>query len=148
VQINTKAGVTFAKGLRSILRQDPNIILVGEIRDQETAGIALEAAQTGHLLLSTLHTNDAPATVSRLFDLGIEPFLVASALIGILAQRLVQRNCPFYAVPQLPGAEALNKLGGFERLPPEAKWLAGRGCEKCMQTGFKGRLAVSTSCCK
>jgi type IV pilus assembly protein PilB len=142
VQINTKAGVTFAKGLRSILRQDPNIILVGEIRDQETAGIALEAAQTGHLLLSTLHTNDAPATVSRLFDLGIEPFLVASALIGILAQRLVQRNCPFCAVPQLPGAEALNKLGGFERLPPEAKWLAGRGCEKCMQTGFKGRLAV------
>jgi type IV pilus assembly protein PilB len=142
VQINTKAGVTFAKGLRSILRQDPNIILVGEIRDQETAGIALEAAQTGHLLLSTLHTNDAPATVSRLFDLGIEPFLVASALIGILAQRLVQRNCPFCAVPQLPGAEALNKLGGFERLPSEAKWLAGRGCEKCMQTGFKGRLAV------
>jgi type IV pilus assembly protein PilB len=142
VQINTKAGVTFAKGLRSILRQDPNIILVGEIRDQETAGIALEAAQTGHLLLSTLHTNDAPATVSRLFDLGIEPFLVASALIGILAQRLVQRNCPFCAAPQLPGAEALNKFGGFERLPPEAKWLAGRGCEKCMQTGFKGRLAV------
>jgi type IV pilus assembly protein PilB len=142
VQINTKAGVTFAKGLRSILRQDPNIILVGEIRDQETAGIALEAAQTGHLLLSTLHTNDAPATVSRLFDLGIEPFLVASALIAILAQRLVQRNCPFCAAPQLPGAEALNKFGGFERLPPEAKWLAGRGCEKCMQTGFKGRLAV------
>jgi type IV pilus assembly protein PilB len=142
VQINTKAGVTFAKGLRSILRQDPNIILVGEIRDQETAGIALEAAQTGHLLLSTLHTNDAPATVSRLFDLGIEPFLVASALIGILAQRLVQRNCPFCAVPQLPGADALKKFGGFERLPPDAKWLAGRGCEKCMQSGFKGRLAV------
>jgi type IV pilus assembly protein PilB len=142
VQINTKAGVTFAKGLRSILRQDPNIILVGEIRDQETAGIALEAAQTGHLLLSTLHTNDAPATVSRLFDLGIEPFLVASALIGILAQRLIQRNCAFCAVPQLPGAEALKKLGGLEQLPPDAKWLAGRGCDKCMQSGFKGRLAV------
>lgn len=142
VQINTKAGVTFAKGLRSILRQDPNIILVGEIRDQETAGIALEAAQTGHLLLSTLHTNDAPATVSRLFDLGIEPFLVASALIGILAQRLVQRNCPFCAVPQPPDAEALKKLGGLERQPPDAKWMAGPGCEKCMQSGFKGRLAV------
>ena len=141
VQINTKAGVTFAKGLRSILRQDPNIILVGEIRDQETAGIALEAAQTGHLLLSTLHTNDAPATVSRLFDLGIEPFLVASALIGILAQRLVQRNCPFCAVPRPPGAEALKKVGGLV-LPPNAKWLAGRGCEKCMQVGFKGRLAI------
>jgi len=142
VQINAKAGVTFAKGLRSILRQDPNIILVGEIRDQETAGIALEAAQTGHLLLSTLHTNDAPATVSRLFDLRIEPFLVASALIGILAQRLVQRNCLFCAVPQPPGEDALKKMGGLERLPPDAKWLAGRGCEKCMQTGFKGRLAI------
>jgi len=142
VQINTKAGVTFAKGLRSILRQDPNIILVGEIRDQETAGIALEAAQTGHLLLSTLHTNDAPATVSRLFDLGIEPFLVASALIGILAQRLVQRNCPYCAAPRPPSAEAIQKLGGLERLPPGAKWLAGRGCEKCMQVGFKGRLAI------
>ncbi len=142
VQINPKAGVTFAKGLRSILRQDPNIILVGEIRDEETAGIALEAAQTGHLLLSTVHTNDAPATVSRLFDLGIEPFLVASALIGILAQRLVQRNCPFCAVPQVPSAAAVKKIGGWEVLPPGAKWLAGAGCEKCMRMGFKGRLAV------
>jgi len=142
VQINPKAGVTFATGLRSILRQDPNIILVGEIRDQETAGIALEAAQTGHLLLSTLHTNDAPATVSRLFDLGVEPFFVASALIGILAQRLVQRNCFFCAVPRPPGTEALKKIGGLERLPPDGKWLAGRGCEKCMQSGFKGRLAI------
>ncbi len=142
VQINPKAGVTFAKGLRSILRQDPNIILVGEIRDGETAGIALEAAQTGHLLLSTVHTNDAPATVSRLFDLGIEPFLVASALIGILAQRLVQRNCPFCSVPQAPSAAAVKKIGGWELLPPDAKWLAGPGCEKCLQMGFKGRLAV------
>ena len=140
VQINTKAGVTFAKGLRSILRQDPNIILVGEIRDQETAGIALEAAQTGHLLLSTLHTNDAAATVSRLFDLGVEPFLVASALIGVLAQRLVQRNCPFCSIPHPPTAEELDKLGLAP--PPGGKWLAGRGCDKCMQSGFKGRLAV------
>jgi type IV pilus assembly protein PilB len=142
VQINTKAGVTFAAGLRSILRQDPNIILVGEIRDQETAGIALEAAQTGHLLLSTLHTNDAPATVSRLFDLGIEPFLVASSLIGILAQRLVQRSCPSCASPQTPSAEAIEKIGGLERLPADAKWLAGRGCKECKQSGFKGRLAI------
>jgi len=142
VQINAKAGVTFAAGLRSILRQDPNIILVGEIRDQETAGIALEAAQTGHLLLSTLHTNDAPATVSRLFDLGIEPFLVASSLIGILAQRLVQRSCPFCAGPQAPSAEAVEKIGGPERLPADAKWLAGRGCKECKQSGFKGRLAI------
>jgi type IV pilus assembly protein PilB len=142
VQINTKAGVTFAAGLRSILRQDPNIIFVGEIRDQETADIALQAAQTGHLLLSTLHTNDAPATVSRLFDLGVEPFLVASALIGILAQRLVRRTCLSCAVPQLPSAEVVEKLGGFERLPADGNWLTGRGCEKCAQSGFKGRLAI------
>jgi len=142
VQINTKAGVTFAAGLRSILRQDPNIIFVGEIRDQETADIALQAAQTGHLLLSTLHTNDAPATVSRLLDLGIEPFLVASALIGILAQRLVRRTCLSCAVPQPPSAEVVEKLGGPDRLPADAKWLAGRGCEKCAQSGFKGRLAI------
>ena len=94
MQINAKAGVTFASGLRSILRQDPNVILVGEIRDQETADIALGAAQTGHLLLSTLHTNDATATITRLFDLGIQPFLIASSLIGIVAQRLVRRPCP------------------------------------------------------
>jgi len=142
VQINTKAGVTFAGGLRSILRQDPNIIFVGEIRDQETADIALQAAQTGHLLLSTVHTNDAPATVSRLLDLGIEPFLVASALIGILAQRLVRRTCLLCAVPQVPGAEVVERLGGPDRLPREAKWLAGRGCEKCERSGFKGRLAI------
>src|SRR3984957_15617930 len=142
VQINTKAGVTFASGLRSILRQDPNIIFVGEIRDQETAGIALEAAQTGHLLLSTLHTNDAPGTISRLFDLGIEPFLVASSLIGILAQRLVRRTCPSCATPQDPSPAALEKIGGIDRLPAQGKWLAGRGCSECGKSGFKGRLAV------
>jgi len=142
VQINTKAGVTFAGGLRSILRQDPNVIFVGEIRDQETAGIALEAAQTGHLLLSTLHTNDAPGTISRLFDLGIEPFLVASSLIGILAQRLVRRTCSFCAVSQAPDAEAVEKIGGTERLPADGQWRAGHGCEKCGQTGFKGRIGI------
>jgi type IV pilus assembly protein PilB len=142
VQINTKAGVTFAGGLRSILRQDPNIIFVGEIRDHETAGIALEAAQTGHLLLSTLHTNDAPATVSRLFDLGIEPFLVASSLIGILAQRLVRRSCTFCLTPQEPNAETIEKIGGPKFLPADGKWRAGKGCEKCGQTGFRGRIGI------
>jgi type IV pilus assembly protein PilB len=142
VQINTKAGVTFASGLRSILRQDPNIIFVGEIRDHETAGIAVQAAQTGHLLLSTLHTNDAPATVSRLFDLGIEPFLVASSLIGILAQRLVQRSCSSCVVPQEPSEKALEKIGGLNALPANGKWQAGRGCENCGQTGFKGRIGI------
>jgi type IV pilus assembly protein PilB len=142
VQINTKAGVTFAAGLRSILRQDPNIILVGEIRDQETAGIALEAAQTGHLLLSTLHTNDAPGTISRLLDLGIEPFLIASAVIGILAQRLVRRPCASCSVAQPPSADAIEKAGGASRLPANANWIAGRGCAECRQSGSKGRIAI------
>jgi type IV pilus assembly protein PilB len=142
VQINTKAGVTFAAGLRSILRQDPNIILVGEIRDQETAGIALEAAQTGHLLLSTLHTNDAPGTISRLLDLGIEPFLIASAVIGILAQRLVRSPCPSCRISRPPGADAIEKAGGASRLPANAKWMAGRGCEECRQSGCRGRIAI------
>ena len=117
MQINVRAGVTFASGLRSILRQDPNVILVGEIRDQETADIALQAAQTGHLLLSTLHTNDAPSTITRLFDLGVQPFLVASSLVGIVAQRLVRRPCPACAVEEAPGPELLAKIGGASRLP-------------------------------
>ena len=142
VQINTKAGVTFAAGLRSILRQDPNIILVGEIRDQETAGIALEAAQTGHLLLSTLHTNDAPGTITRLLDLGIEPFLISSAVIGILAQRLVRSPCPSCSVSQPPSADAIEKAGGASRLPADGKWVAGRGCAECQGSGYLGRLAI------
>src|SRR2546430_805573 len=142
VQINTRAGVTFAAGLRSILRQDPNIVLVGEIRDQETAGIALEAAQTGHLLLSTLHTNDAPGTITRLLDLGIEPVLISSPVIGILAQRLVRSPCPCCRVSQPPSAEAIEKSGGASRLPSDAKWVAGRGCEVCQQSGSKGRVAI------
>jgi type IV pilus assembly protein PilB len=142
VQINTKAGITFAAGLRSILRQDPNVILVGEIRDHETAGIALEAAQTGHLLLSTLHTNDAPATISRLLDLEVEPFLIASALIGILAQRLVRKPCPSCAAPAVPSADAVEKVGGTARLPRDAKWVVGAGCPECKQSGYKGRLAI------
>ena len=142
MQINAKAGVTFASGLRSILRQDPNVILVGEIRDQETADIALGAAQTGHLLLSTLHTNDATATVTRLFDLGVQPFLVASSLLGIVAQRLVRRPCPACVVRQEPSAETIEKAGGASRLPADGQWVAGRGCEQCGQTGLKGRIAI------
>jgi type IV pilus assembly protein PilB len=142
MQINTRAGVTFAGGLRSILRQDPNVILVGEIRDQETADIALQAAQTGHLLLSTLHTNDAPATITRLFDLGIQPFLVASSILGVLAQRLVRRPCPSCAAPGRPGAEAIEKAGGVSRLPADGRWVVATGCVKCGNTGVKGRIAI------
>jgi type IV pilus assembly protein PilB len=142
VQINTKAGVTFAAGLRSILRQDPNVILVGEIRDRETAGIALEAAQTGHLLLSTVHTNDAPSTISRLLDLGIEPFLISSAVIGILAQRLVRKPCPSCTISQQPSSELIEKAGGLSQLPADGHWVVGRGCAECQETGYAGRLAI------
>ena len=142
VQINTRTGMTFAAGLRSILRQDPNIVLVGEIRDQETASIALDAAQTGHLLLSTLHTNDAAATITRLLDLGIEPFKVGASVIGILAQRLVRRVCPACAVEREPPPEAVEKAGGRGRLPGDARWKAGAGCEACQQSGYKGRVAI------
>ncbi len=142
VQINTRAGVTFAAGLRSILRQDPNIVLVGEIRDQETAGIALEAAQTGHLILSTLHTNDAPSSITRLVDLGVEPFMVASSVIGILAQRLLRRVCPACVSDRAPAPAVLERFGGAGRLPAEARWRVGAGCEECGQSGYKGRLAI------
>ena len=135
--------MTFASGLRSILRQDPNVILVGEIRDQETADIALGAAQTGHLLLSTLHTNDATATITRLFDLGIQPFLIASSLLGIVAQRLVRRPCPACTVPQPPSAETIEKVGGASRLP--AGWAVGRRARlraSASNSGLKGRIAI------
>jgi type IV pilus assembly protein PilB len=142
MQVNTRAGVTFASGLRSILRQDPNVILVGEIRDQETADIALGAAQTGHLLLSTLHTNDATATITRLFDLGIQPFLIAASLVGIVAQRLVRRPCPACLTPHQPSAELIDKAGGPSRVPAGARWVVGAGCDQCGQSGLKGRIAI------
>jgi type IV pilus assembly protein PilB len=142
MQINARAGVTFATGLRSILRQDPNVILVGEIRDQETADIALGAAQTGHLLLSTLHTNDAAGTITRLFDLGVQPFLIASSLLGIMAQRLVRRPCPACSKQQPLSAETIEKAGGAARLPADGAWMAGAGCDQCGQSGLKGRIAI------
>jgi type IV pilus assembly protein PilB len=142
VQINPRAGVTFAVGLRSILRQDPNVILVGEIRDAETAGIACEAAQTGHLLLSTLHTNDATATITRLLDLNIEPFLVASSLIGVLGQRLLRKLCPACRVQSQPSPEVLHKSGASTLTPPDQVWWAGQGCEQCGHTGFRGRFGI------
>lgn len=142
MQVNVRAGVTFASGLRSILRQDPNVILVGEIRDAETANIALGAAQTGHLLLSTVHTNDATATLTRLSDLGVQPFMIAASLVGVVAQRLVRRVCPACAVARLPSAEAVDKAGGRLRVPSTGRWIAGDGCDSCGQSGFKGRIAI------
>ena len=128
--------------LRSVLRQDPDVILVGEIRDQETAQIACEASQTGHLVLSTLHTNDAVATVTRLFDLGIEASLIASSLNLIVAQRLVRRICPACAVEVEPSPEILDRLGGADALPAGQVWRAGRGCQACKQSGYKGRAGI------
>jgi type IV pilus assembly protein PilB len=142
VQINPKAGLTFAAGLRSFLRQDPNVVLVGEIRDQETAGIALEASQTGHMLLSTLHTNDAAASITRLLDMGIDPFLIASSVVGILAQRLVRRVCGSCSADATPADDVVQRIGGASRLPDGGRWRAGQGCDTCGHTGYKGRLAI------
>lgn len=142
VQVNPRAGVTFASGLRSILRQDPNVVLVGEIREHETGAIALEAAQTGHLLLSTLHANDSAGSIVRLIDLGVEPFLVASSLAGILAQRLVRVPCANCAVLEAPSPEVLEALDGRAVLPPDGQWVHVTGCEACQRTGYRGRVGI------
>lgn len=140
IQVNANVGMTFAKGLRSILRQDPNIIMVGEIRDKETVEVAIRASLTGHLVLSTIHTNDSLGTVTRLLDMGVEPFLVASSLSGIVAQRLVRRVCRDCAEEQAPSKRELEifaKRGiKIERI------VRGRGCSSCNMTGYKGRLAI------
>jgi len=140
VQLNRKAGMTFASGLRSILRQDPDVIMVGEIRDSETANIAVQAALTGHRVLSTLHTNDSPGAITRFIDMGVEPFLVASVMIVSFAQRLVRKVCPSCKATYRPTREALK----FWRLDQvqDANFRQGRGCFNCMQTGYKGRTGV------
>ena len=139
-QINEKTGMTFASGLRSILRQDPDIISVGEIRDGETAEIAMRAAITGHLVLSTIHTSDAVATLDRLFDIGVEPYLTASALKGVVAQRLVRRVCPHCKREYEPTDGELELLG-MERTPG-MKFYRGDGCPMCFHTGYRGRTGV------
>lgn len=144
VQVNNKAGMTFANGLRSILRQDPNIIMVGEIRDKETAEIAIRAALTGHLVLSTMHTNDAAGAVSRLTDMGIEPFLVASAVLGCVAQRLVRRICPECRtayIPDVNSPECL-MLDGVDSEQVCSMVYKGTGCIHCGNTGYRGRVAI------
>ncbi|WP_300383805.1 GspE/PulE family protein [uncultured Nocardioides sp.] len=144
VQTNPKAGLTFASALRSILRSDPDIVLIGEIRDHETANIAVEAALTGHLVLSTLHTNDAPSAVTRLVEMGIEPFLVGSALDCVVAQRLCRSLCERCKEAYVPGAEEL-ALVGFPAEPGEADELMlhrPKGCSTCGGTGYRGRMAL------
>jgi type IV pilus assembly protein PilB len=142
VQTNDRAGLTFAAGLRSVLRQDPDVVLVGEIRDTETAELALRASLTGHMVFSTLHTNDASAAVTRLVDMGVEPFLIASSLTLVVAQRLVRVPCERCAAPYQPSPRTLQLLGLTEDDIANAKVVRGRGCEQCGQTGYLGRTAI------
>jgi type IV pilus assembly protein PilB len=144
IQVNPKAGLTFASALRSILRADPDVVLVGEIRDGETAKIAVEAALTGHLVLSTLHTNDAPSAVTRLTEMGIEPFLVASALDCVVAQRLARRLCERCRESYTPSQAEVDMMRAdwVFKEPPPTKLYRPKGCAACAQTGFKGRMAV------
>ncbi|MAE60050.1 MAG: type II secretion system protein GspE [Planctomycetaceae bacterium] len=140
IPVNPKRGLDFARGLRSILRQDPDIIMVGEIRDGETADIAIRSALTGHLVFSTLHTNDAAGAVTRLIDMGIEPFLLASSLEGVLAQRLIRAICPDCKRPASPDAEMLLRLG--HRYEQGVQYFEGAGCAKCRSTGFYERTGI------
>lgn len=143
VQVRSEIGLTFAAGLRSILRQDPDVIMVGEIRDEETADIAIKAALTGHLVLSTLHTNDAASVFTRLVDMGMEPFLVQSSVGLAAAQRLLRRVCPDCKEPIRVPEEVLERIQ-FKHSPgaPPPSFVRGRGCTKCKDTGYRGRLAV------
>ena len=142
VGVNNKAGMTFAAGLKSMLRQDPDIIMVGEMRDQETAMIAIEAALTGHLVFSTLHTNDAPAAVARLMDMGVEPFLIASATVGVMAQRLLRKVCEKCKQPYEPPRDAIKRLGmNLDEIDKSrVTFFRGRGCDTCKGSGYKGRV--------
>jgi type II secretory ATPase GspE/PulE/Tfp pilus assembly ATPase PilB-like protein len=143
MQVNPKIDLTFANGLRSILRQDPDVIMVGEIRDVETAEIAIHAALTGHLVFSTLHTNDSFGAVTRLVDMGIEPFLVSSSVIAVMAQRLVRRVCPTCRVSSAPTAEQLAEIGLTpERIGDATIYASGDGCGQCKQTGYRGRAGI------
>ncbi len=140
VQVNQSVGLTFASGLRSILRQDPDVIMVGEIRDKETAEIAIEAAMTGHLVFSTLHTNSAAGAVARLIEMGIEPFLISSSIIGVIGQRLVRKICPSCKEEYIIEKEVIEELGSNIEIN---KFYRGKGCKSCKGTGYKGRAAIN-----
>jgi general secretion pathway protein E len=142
IQVIPKIGLTFAKGLRSIVRQDPDVILVGEIRDLETAEIAIQSALTGHLVFSTLHTNDSASAVTRLIDMGIEPFLVSSSVVAILAQRLVRVICNNCKEPYTPDEESIEKIGITPEMLAGRKIYRGKGCPLCLDTGYKGRAGI------
>jgi general secretion pathway protein E len=143
IQVNPKIELTFASGLRSILRQDPDVIMVGEIRDAETAKISIQAALTGHMVFSTLHTNDSCGAITRLIDMGIEPFLVSSSVVGVMAQRLLRRVCPACRDPYRPTLEELRQLGlSADSLEGNTVYRPGPGCSECKQTGYRGRTGI------
>jgi general secretion pathway protein E len=143
IQVASKKGMTFATSLRHVLRQDPDVIMVGEVRDIETARMAIQSSLTGHLVFSTLHTNDSAGAVSRLLDLGVEPYLVSSSLIAIIAQRLVRKVCPDCKEPAKPTLNELKELGlGETESDLEGEFFVGTGCEKCFQTGYRGRTGI------
>jgi len=141
-QVNPKAGLLFSSAMRAFLRQDPNIIMVGEIRDQETAELAVQAALTGHLVFSTLHTNDAPTSFNRLIDMGVEPFLITSSILGIIAQRLMRRVCEQCKEPYTATKANLEGLGLGDKVGQDIKFYQGKGCALCSQTGYKGRVGI------
>ncbi len=140
--VNRKIEMDFAKGLRHILRQDPDVIMIGEIRDKETAEIAIQSSLTGHLVFSTLHTNDAPSALTRLADMGIEPYLLASSILGVLAQRLVRTICPHCKTSYVPSEEEIRGLGLGKRKNFKGTLFRGLGCSQCFETGYKGRLGL------
>ena len=142
VQVRANIGLNFARIIRAMLRQAPNVILVGEIRDHETAEMAIQASLTGHLVFSTLHTNDAPSSVTRLIDMGVQPFLVASSVMAIMAQRLVRKNCPKCQQPYKPDPGEMQSLDITQEMAATANFMRGNGCSHCQQTGFRGRTAV------
>ncbi len=142
IQVNPKIDLTFASGLRSILRQDPDIIMIGEIRDRETAEIAIQSALTGHMVFSTLHTNDSAGALTRLVEMGVEPFLAASSIIGILAQRLVRRVCPHCREESAPPAELVRELESEGLYSDQAVFYHGEGCKECMNIGYRGRTGL------
>jgi general secretion pathway protein E len=142
IQVNPKIGLTFASGLRSILRQDPDVVMVGEIRDNETAEIAIHASLTGHLVLSTLHTNDAPTAVSRLMDMGVEGYLVSSSLLGVMAQRLIRKLCLSCKQEYTPEDSELVKMGLDPDKNKDVTFFRSVGCPKCLNTGYYGRNGV------
>ena len=141
-EVKAKIGMTFARIIRAMLRQNPNILLVGEIRDEETANTAIQASLTGHLVFSTLHTNDAPSAVTRLVDIGIQPFLVASSVMGIMAQRLVRKVCPKCRMRYEPPASQLQAMGLRPEVAKKANFMKGKGCSYCSKSGYRGRMGI------